>query len=41
MATGDRFLLVPIVLFALIPGIDRQTFIDPFEQGFGRTIQTL
>ena len=32
-------LLVPIVLFALIPGIDRQTFIDAFEQGFGRTIQ--
>ena len=32
-------LLVPIVLFALIPGINRQTFIDAFEQGFGRTIQ--
>ena len=32
-------LLVPIVLFALIPGLDRQTFIDAFEQGFGRTIQ--
>ena len=32
-------LLVPIVLFALIPGIDRQAFIDAFEQGFGRTIQ--
>ena len=31
-------LLVPIVLFALIPGIDRQAFIDAFEQGFGRTI---
>ena len=34
-------LLVPIVLFALIPGIDRQTFIDAFEQGFGRTIQSI
>ena len=32
-------LLIPIVLFALIPGIDRQAFIDAFEQGFGRTIQ--
>lgn len=32
-------LLVPILLFALIPGIDRRTFIDAFEQGFGRTIQ--
>ena len=34
-------LLVPVVLFALIPGIDRQTFIDAFEQGFGRTIQSI
>jgi GntP family gluconate:H+ symporter len=34
-------LLVPIVLFALIPGIDRQVFIDAFEQGFGRTIQSI
>ena len=34
-------LLVPIVLFALIPGIDRQAFIDAFEQGFGRTIQSI
>ena len=32
-------LLVPIVLLALMPGIDRQAFIDAFEQGFGRTIQ--
>ena len=32
-------LLVPIVLLALIPGLDRQAFIDAFEQGFGRTIQ--
>ena len=32
-------LLVPIALFALIPGMDIQAFIDAFEQGFGRTIQ--
>jgi len=32
-------LLVPIVLLALTPGLDRQAFIDAFEQGFGRTIQ--
>ena len=28
-------LLVPIVLFALLPGIDRSAFITAFEQGFG------
>ena len=32
-------LLAPILLFAVIPGLDRQAFIDAFEQGFGRTIQ--
>ncbi len=32
-------LLVPILLFALIPGIDQEAFIAAFEQGFGRTIQ--
>ena len=32
-------LLVPILLFGLIPGLDRNAFIDAFEQGFGRTIQ--
>jgi len=32
-------LLLPIILFALIPGVDRGAFIDAFEQGFGRTIQ--
>ena len=34
-------LLGPIILLALIPGtgIDREAFIDAFEQGFGRTIQ--
>ena len=34
-------LLVPILLFALIPGIDRRAFIAAFEQGFGRTIQSI
>ena len=34
-------LLVPVVLFALIPGIDRRTFIDAFEQGFGSTVQSI
>jgi GntP family gluconate:H+ symporter len=34
-------LLVPILLFALIPGIDRAKFIAAFEAGFGRTIQTI
>ena len=34
-------LLVPILLFALIPGIDRAAFIAAFEQGFGRTIQSI
>ena len=34
-------LLAPILLFAVIPGLDRQAFIDAFEQGFGRTIQGL
>ena len=32
-------LLVPILLFALLPGIDRQRFITAFEEGFGGTIQ--
>ena len=34
-------LLVPILLFALLPGIDRAAFIAAFEQGFGRTIQSI
>jgi GntP family gluconate:H+ symporter len=34
-------LLAPILLFALLPGIDRQAFIDAFEQGFGNTIQSI
>ncbi len=34
-------LLVPIVLFALLPGLDREAFIEAFEQGFGRTVQSI
>lgn len=34
-------ILVPLLLFALVPGIDRKTFIAAFEQGFGRTVQTI
>jgi GntP family gluconate:H+ symporter len=34
-------LLVPILVFALVPGIDRGVFIDAFEQGFGRTVQSI
>lgn len=33
--------LVPIVLLALAPGIDRKAFIAAFEQGFGRTVQSI
>ncbi|HUE95745.1 MAG TPA: Na+/H+ antiporter NhaC family protein [Longimicrobiaceae bacterium] len=34
-------LLAPILLFALIPGVDRALFIRAFEQGFGNTIQSI
>ena len=34
-------LLVPILLFALLPGINREAFIAAFEQGFGRTVQSI
>lgn len=34
-------LLVPILLFALLPGIDRGVFITAFETGFGKTIQSI
>ena len=34
-------LLVPILLLALVPGMDRRAFIAAFEQGFGRTIQSI
>ena len=33
--------LVPILLFALVPGIDRKVFITAFETGFGRTVQSI
>lgn len=32
-------LLVPILLFAAVPGIDKEAYIEAFEVGFGRTIQ--
>jgi gluconate:H+ symporter, GntP family len=34
-------LLVPILLFALMPGVDGRALIAAFEQGFGRTIQSI
>ena len=34
-------LLVPILVFALLPGVDRALFITAFEQGFGRTIESI
>ena len=33
--------LVPLLLFAFIPGIDREVFITAFETGFGRTVQSI
>lgn len=33
--------LVPILLFALVPGIDRKALIGAFETGFGRTVQSI
>ena len=32
-------LLLPILLFAAVPGLDRGAYIDAFEVGFGKTIQ--
>jgi len=34
-------LLGPILLFALLPGIDRAVFINAFEVGFGKTVQSI
>lgn len=34
-------ILVPLLLFALVPGVDRKAFVAAFEQGFGRTVQTI
>ena len=34
-------LLTPILVFALVPGIDRGIFITAFETGFGRTVQSI
>jgi GntP family gluconate:H+ symporter len=32
-------LLVPILLFAAVPGVDKEAYVEAFEVGFGRTIQ--
>lgn len=34
-------LLVPILLFAMTPGLDRKALITAFERGFGSTIQSI
>ena len=34
-------LLVPILLFAAVPGLDLKAFIEAFEVGFGKTIQSI
>jgi GntP family gluconate:H+ symporter len=34
-------LLIPILLFAALPTVDRVTFIDAFESGFGGTIESI
>ena len=34
-------LLGPILLFALVPGINRSAFISAFETGFGKTVQSI
>lgn len=34
-------LLVPILVFAMIPGLDRRALIAAFERGFGSTIQSI
>jgi GntP family gluconate:H+ symporter len=33
--------LGPLLLLALVPGFDRRVFISAFEQGFGRTVQSI
>lgn len=34
-------MLLPIVAFALIPGVDINSFIGAFEKGFGKTLQSI
>lgn len=34
-------MLVPIIAFALIPGVNMPTFIKAFETGFGKTLQSI
>jgi GntP family gluconate:H+ symporter len=31
-------LLVPIIFFGILPGIQRGNFIEAFEEGFGQTL---
>ena len=31
-------LLIPIVIFGIIPGIQQANFIEAFEEGFGKTL---
>jgi GntP family gluconate:H+ symporter len=34
-------LLVPILLFGILPGVDQNNFIDAFELGFGKTLGSI
>jgi len=34
-------LLVPILLFGILPGVQRNNFIDAFESGFGKTLGSI
>ena len=34
-------LLIPIMLFGILPGVQRNNFIDAFESGFGNTLGSI
>jgi GntP family gluconate:H+ symporter len=34
-------LLVPLILFGIIPGVEQNNFIDAFETGFGSTLGSI
>ncbi|NNC64384.1 MAG: GntP family permease, partial [Gammaproteobacteria bacterium] len=34
-------LLVPLILFGVIPGVEQNNFIDAFETGFGSTLGSI
>jgi len=34
-------LLIPIILFGIIPGVQQNNFIDAFEAGFGNTLGSI